>query len=876
MGTRREFRNRWPRLSEFHVKSQLTTAVLPWFLLVLLCLPLVAGCGGCRSETPDTAELDEDKKPKPDFELTSLTVLPSSLDEEEEEEEVSDAQEEDDEFEGLADYDSVAALARTAIKPGHWVQIRHRMRANNFDFVGEMSANVLDRDLRPVTLERSPFRLVSTRPTSLPKEQQKYVDAPVLIPEMRNANSRMVQLGTQLRFRSGGRLVDFGGRPTVRLSAYQFFFVVLSNEPERYGYLKTLSVIRPPDAADAEWDALPGDYAVKFINVEQPLPLPSNSLAWTSTAYLIWDDFDPAALSIDQQSALLDWLHWGGRMIISGPKSLDMLRGSFLEPYLPAFADRTLTISDEVLEPFNDYWTVYPRKPQRKRSDYDFKVGDKPMEVVQLELTDGAAFVPNTGDLVAERRIGRGLVTTTAFSLTDRRTVNWPAFDSFFNGCLMRRPPRRFALGPEGFEVTKWVDSPLRRDARLTSGLRYFVRDAGSEASLVPPSGDPIERAITEAEATNVVPMPLPNPYSRRQPTSVKPPPQGYVSSPISGIAGWTDFSSVANAARHSLQSSSGINVPDRKFVAQVLGAYLFCLVPLNWLLFRLMGRVEWAWIAAPVVAILGGVGIVKMAELDIGFVRARTELAVVEMQDGYPRAHVTRYTGLYTSLSSDYAVLFEDATALAAPFSTNPSSDQLRLQAEADVQYRQEANVGMSGFPVISNSTGMVHVEQIMDIGGSIQLVEESGQLQVINETTLSWDDAFVLLRESPEKCRLALLNGLAAGATEPVRFAAGDASIVLNDYLNKDAATGLPSMESDQINLRQLVAVASSSQQLDVGEYRLIGWNSEEVPGMEVRPDSNQAAYRTLLVANLKYVPFPNPQPDANLYESFGPEEN
>ena len=34
---------------------------------------------------------------------------------------------------------------------------------------------------------------------------------------------------------------------------------------------------------------------------------------------------------------LVDWLHWGGQIIISGPKSLDLLRGkTFLGPYLPA------------------------------------------------------------------------------------------------------------------------------------------------------------------------------------------------------------------------------------------------------------------------------------------------------------------------------------------------------------------------------------------------------------------------------------------------------------------------------------------------------------------------------------------------------------
>ena len=44
-------------------------------------------------------------------------------------------------------------------------------------------------------------------------------------------------------------------------------------------------------------------------------------------------------LTNQQQQALLDWLHWGGQLIISGPSSLDKLKGSFLAPYLPGEVD---------------------------------------------------------------------------------------------------------------------------------------------------------------------------------------------------------------------------------------------------------------------------------------------------------------------------------------------------------------------------------------------------------------------------------------------------------------------------------------------------------------------------------------------------------
>ena len=41
---------------------------------------------------------------------------------------------------------------------------------------------------------------------------------------------------------------------------------------------------------------------------------------------------------------MLDWLHWGGQLIISGPESLEALRDSFLADYLPAESERTLGV----------------------------------------------------------------------------------------------------------------------------------------------------------------------------------------------------------------------------------------------------------------------------------------------------------------------------------------------------------------------------------------------------------------------------------------------------------------------------------------------------------------------------------------------------
>ena len=91
----------------------------------------------------------------------------------------------------------------------------------------------------------------------------------------------------------------------------------------------------------------------------------------------------------------------------------------------------------------------------------------------------------------------------------------------------------------------------------------------------------------------------------------------------------------MAQAARTALRDAAGIRVPERSFIIWVVVGYLCVLVPANWLVFRFLGRVEWAWIAAPLIAIACTVVVIQQAQLNIGFARSRNEIAVVEMQAG-------------------------------------------------------------------------------------------------------------------------------------------------------------------------------------------------------------------------------------------------
>ena len=135
------------------------------------------------------------------------------------------------------------------------------------------------------------------------------------------------------------------------------------------------------------------------------------------------------------------------------------------------------------------------------------------------------------------------------------------------------------------------------------------------------------------------------------------------------GLGAWNDFSPVAQAARRALADAGGIKVPQRSFIVWVVVGYLCVLVPANWIVFRFLGRVEWAWIAAPLIAIACTVVVIQQAQLNIGFARSRNEIAVIEMQPGYSRVHVARYTVLYTSLATRYEFRLGDPGGQIMPF---------------------------------------------------------------------------------------------------------------------------------------------------------------------------------------------------------------
>lgn len=824
-------------------------------LLVLLCAALLLpGCRGCndpqtpaeraaakKAEEQRKKEEEEKKKKRP------MVIHP------------------------LRPYPSVADQPLLYVKPGHWMTYSQQMVRNYDNWVGHAQQSVVDKNGEPVALPRTRFSVQSERPIALSKGQPRDVASVVFAPPVPQTPD--VAWSVTGRDGLGERLEDTA--LTSGLLPHQYNVLVLAENPASYGRLRSLrSVDAPLPVLGAEVlernGYLPARRQYRVITPElgdRP-PLPDSLARLTSFAYVLWDEVNPEQLDPAQRDALLDWLHWGGGLIISGPDSLALLQGSFLEPYLPAQGGESWEISQQDLQPMADRYGVGRRGPRlsvtRPWSGIRLKVVEDTAARHRSDRAVARATAQlNTGALFAERRVGRGRVIVSAVRLNSRALQNWQnGFECLVNGVLLRRPGRRF-LDPTasiendlgGFDQPTpvvWAEGDrLAIDAGVNSQLRLMSRDTYKSADawryrirLVEeggPAGPTIE---------TLVPPEYPG-----------------------GVGGWDDFNQVSNAARDALREAAGVAVPGAGFVVGCVAIYLLVLGPLNWLVFRILGRVELAWVAAPLIALAGTVVVVKQAQLDIGFVRAQTEIALLETQPNYPRGLLTRYTGMYTSLATTYEFTFDDPHAVAAPFASREDFRLLAGQAISPVTYDYQDKARLKGLAISSNSTEMVHSEEMHNAPAAVRLgVSASGLLQLENPTDWALRHVAVVYRPRDERPgdKAATLTGCWIGDLAPRDSAILNWTPVSSDGDQAPYAQqrrkDQPSDPSALLNLEPLWRIALDAQQFEPGEYRCVARIDQSLTGMTVAPAAAQQTAATLLAAHLQYELPPAPEPDAN----------
>lgn len=810
------------------------------FLLVASLL-ITTGCSGCNSTTnPQTQadkeletveernkRIEEQKKKKKPREVKPLVALfgqepPPEVDEEE-------------------DQPTETPPQVLLVKPGHWTTTTQEMKSNYDDFVGSSSTTLVDADNYPATLAHTNFTFESKRPVALAKGRAKRIEGELFIPEQ----SKGIKVRAELRNKLTGSLEPIPSQPLLqKMPSYQYFVLVLAKEISQYGFLKVADAVLMP--WEEEFDAASqAHYRVHLADATKRLPLPSNSLTWSSVAHVVWDEVDPTRLTAEQQLALLDWIHWGGRLIINGPDSMDSLRGSFLEKYLPAKSTGTRSLTAEDLGGWSDYWS---RRDRGKRPTAITPT--KPWSGLQLEPVEDARELAGGAKLFFERNVGRGTIVVSAIQLSERDFINWSGYDSFLNGALLRRPRRAFREGPYGGAQVGWADMPSRRlDAHYSTGVRMFARDAKTRANQwnVEETEQNLFGQNNTVTKTNI--------------------------DRAGGIGTWSNFNPVATAARNVLTDAAAVRVPGAGFVLWSVGIYLVVLVPFNWMIFRTLNRVEWAWIAAPIFALLGTLIIVRQAQLDIGFVRSQTEVALLELQEGYSRGHLSRFTALYSSLSTTYDVAFESPTAIATPFPASNKPKQIKERIW-DVVFEKQNETELRGLAVSSASTKMLHSEEIFACEGPLRITESSlGHKQLKNELGYNLRDVVIVRRffqGDEQRFESCWLGELETGKTAVIGMQMADLPSV--DAPHSDERSRASAAKPSRVNVDGLTKIAfdfpgdedpvSSRRE----EYRVVGLIDDVLPGTQVAPAASQIVGTTVVLAHLEFGPLSESQPDVN----------
>jgi len=112
--------------------------------------------------------------------------------------------------------------------------------------------------------------------------------------------------------------------------------------------------------------------------------------------------------------------------------------------------------------------------------------------------------------------------------------------------------------------------------------------------------------------------------------------------------------------------------LPSTWFIAGYLGCYILLVVPINYLVFRKLRRLEWAWFTVPIWAFLFAYGAYYIGALRQQGSVTVNEISVVEACPGAAVAPTTTYCSIYSPVRQWYTIHFDNPPAFPSlPFQT-------------------------------------------------------------------------------------------------------------------------------------------------------------------------------------------------------------
>ena len=192
------------------------------------------------------------------------------------------------------------------------------------------------------------------------------------------------------------------------------------------------------------------------------------------------------------------------------------------------------------------------------------------------------------------------------------------------------------------------------------------------------------------------------------------------------------------SAAKELEQTAAGFlstqvqaELPSAWFIAGFLGVYIFLAVPVNYFIFRKIGRLEWAWFMVPVWAVIFAV-----AAYYIGAIHQRgqvtlAEFSVVEAAPSSPFGRASSLVALYSPVRGRYNVSCSGETGFFSPHSVledpaaRPGMTQVNRAAlePMSVRYGEESGAVLENILVYHWSQKTLKVMHHVPLGEGIEV---------------------------------------------------------------------------------------------------------------------------------------------------------
>jgi hypothetical protein len=761
------------------------------------------------------------------------------------------------------------------VKPNHWFTLTFEMRANEDNYDGILQTEA-------VKLLGMPHEVYFRRDGRLIKEQRARRAVQVMVPDSNGLVPKQFEVEL---IRSGALRPDATWQATLStLPPHQMLVLILSKEStSKFAAWNKMAAVLPGSVERDGGDLEKLRYYRLVLPIEPDnVSLSSHPLTWTTISHVVWDNYSPDLLSVSHQQAMLDWLHWGGQIVLCGGagQSFSVLRDSFLGPYLPGeVTGETVPLSEEGLAPLSQSYpppyyasvienqsepitaTVERRSGPRRgarvyRAPAAIRPGPKrPVYLTVLKAKAGAQSIAlgeaSPHVLAVESRVGRGRITMLALNPNEEALLAWPGLDTLIRRVVLRRPEETLGewTGSDGA-----IPNSPARGRLLSQDLSWYrITSRDLAATVGDSTAKPATKTKAAAKTNAAVKTTVADAAAAEEQAAENDMHQ------FPSVADWRDSATLPRLSRDLLEEASGITIPSSQFVLKVILAYVLAVVPLNWLICRfVLKRREWAWIVVPLVALGFAIGVERMAAHDMGYDTAADEIDLLELHGDYHRAHLTRLVSLYTTGRSSFSVSYpDDPTALALPLDNGRS---IRGEDISSSVWQSSPMPALLGFTVQPRSLAMFRAEQMLTLGGAVRLQTEGESRQIVNESGLELRDALLIESTGQGKSRNRFLGTIKPAASVAVGPESDSAGLRVESGPGPDANPFL-----------EVLRTSLGTREEEQGELRLVAWISGTSPGQVIEPVIDRKRGFTAVLIHLRSGP--PPSPDGKRYNLLAP---